>query len=181
MNSTGDWVNGIGRDAGQVGQQVAADRGIGLERAFIKLGRGKIHDRLVHAVLHRQLPRDGRAMSAMSRSKRLMSKPCLAAFGLTTVGGNWQWSPERTTRSQRRQRYPAARLGALASLVDDAQVETPRAEQLAIQTGGGGAEHAGRVEDALDGLHFQTPGVGQQRLGVVPQLPPPPGGGAARV
>ena len=35
----------------------------------------------------------------MSRSKRLTPKPAAAASRLTTVGGNWQWSPASTTRS----------------------------------------------------------------------------------
>ena len=45
------------------------------------------------------------------------------------------------------ERNPAARLGALAGLVDHDQIEPPRAEQLAIEAGRRGADHGGRIRE----------------------------------
>ncbi len=102
-----------------------------------------------------------------SRSSRLTPKPWRAASRDRTVGGSWQWSPARTTRSQRSSGGPAARLRGLARLVDDEQVEAPAAEHFGVQSRGRRAQDRRRVEDAFDGLVLQAAGVGEEGAGLL--------------
>ena len=70
------------------------------------------------------------------------------------------------------ERDPAARLRALAGLVDDDEIKSPRAQQLAVDARRRGANHCRRPEDAFDGLKLHPAGIGQERTGVVAKLPP---------
>ena len=101
-----------------------------------------------------------------------MPKPSSAASWLTTVGGKLAMVAGEHETIAAQQRNPAARFGALAGLVDHHEIKTPRAQQLAVDAGGRGADHRGRIEDALRGLQFHFPRVGQERAGIVAKLFP---------
>ena len=79
------------------------------------------------------------------------------------------------------QRNPAARLGALAGLVDDRQIEAACPEQFVVEPGRGRAENVGRIENLLDRLRFQPARIGQQRLGFGRISRRAPGSGLALV
>ncbi len=70
------------------------------------------------------------------------------------------------------QGHPAAWFGALACLVDHAEIESPRAQQVAVQAGRGRAQDVGVVQDVFSGLPLQTPGVRQQAPGLLACLLP---------
>ncbi len=65
---------------------------------------------------------------AISRSKRLVAKPSAAASRLTTVGGNWQWSPANTSRSHRRMgiQQPGSVLWQASSITARSNRRAPR-------------------------------------------------------
>lgn len=52
---------------------------------------------------------------------------------------------------------------------------TPRAQEFLVQSGRGGAEDVGGVEDVLDGLGLQPPGISQQAFGFLAGLLARPG------
>ena len=124
----------------------------------------------MHAILHGEPPCDRRAVQAHHPLEQAHAEPVgrrlLADHRrrqLAMIAGE-----HHAVASQ--QRYPAARLGALAGFIDHAQIEAPRAENLAIQRRRRCTQHGGRVENAFGRLGFELAGVGQQRSRVVAEL-----------
>ena len=136
----------------QIAKPMLANRGVGLQLPVVQLPRGKLHDRLVHAVLDRQFARDAGPIVADESLEEAGTKPFGGRLLADNGGRQLAMIAGKHQAVAAQQRDPAARLGALAGLVDDHQVETPRAQQLAVDAGGRGADHGGRVEDALGGL-----------------------------
>ena len=156
----------------QIAKPMFADRFVGLKLAIVKLPRGEIRDRLVHAILHRQPPCDVRSVMADQPLEEARAKTGRRGLLADDRGRQLTMIAGQHEAVAAQERDPTARLGALARLVNYHEIEAPRAEELAIDAGGRGADHRRRIQDAFGRLLLHLPRVGQERAGVVAKLPP---------